>query len=151
MTNLGKPQWYFPICLWLACTCWRTNLRTSYGCCFYYRVPQTYGILQACLGATFYEMFLITILYGYHPTWMWSTFCNVVNHVGRHNDTNKWRGWLRPSSRLSNLFNPFMHQSATNGQGEILARASGHGAIPPVEVSPTTNGRVVQAQKLVWF
>ena len=33
-----------------------------------------------------------------------------------------------------------MHQPATNVQGEILARASGHGAIPPVEDTPATNG-----------
>ena len=43
-------------------------------------------------------------------------------------------------SRMSDLFNQFMCQHATSGQGENLARASGHSATPPVEVTPTTNG-----------
>ena len=44
-------------------------------------------------------------------------------------------------SRTSDLFNQFMRQQATtSGQGENLARASGHGATPPIEVTPTTNG-----------
>ena len=33
-----------------------------------------------------------------------------------------------------------MHQSTTNGQGEIPARASGHNAIPLIEITPATNG-----------
>ena len=33
-----------------------------------------------------------------------------------------------------------MRQQAPSGQGEIPARTSGHGAIPPGEATPTTKG-----------
>ena len=43
-------------------------------------------------------------------------------------------------SRMSDPFNQFMRQQAMSGRGENCARASGHGATPPVKVTPTTSG-----------
>lgn len=65
-------------------------------------------------------------------------FCHLLT---RTTDLEKQVAGLNENiSRMSDLYNQFMCQQAMSGRGENPARASGHGATPPVEVTPTTNG-----------
>ena len=66
-------------------------------------------------------------------------FCHLL--IRTTNLKKQVAGLNENISRMSDLFNQFMHHQAMSGRGEDPAREKGHGAPPPIEATPTVHGK----------